>query len=71
MKSVITAIVLSACLAACASNPPSGTELAQSESNDSGAKTERVCETVRTNQTGQRLKRVCRDVLVKEEGDQE
>lgn len=69
MKLAITTAVLSACLAACASNPPSGTELAQTDSSDSGSKTKRVCETVRTNNTGQRLRRVCRDVLVTEDED--
>lgn len=62
MKTSIASFLLGICLAACASNPPSGSsEVAEAESS---AKTKRVCETVRTNQTGQRLQRVCREVPV-------
>jgi len=62
MKNVIASILLGACLAACASTQPSGSkDVAEA---DSSAKTERVCETVRTNQTGKRLQRVCREVPV-------
>jgi hypothetical protein len=60
MRNVIVSITLSVFLAACASTQPSG-DLADA---GSGPKTERVCETVRTNETGARLKRVCREVVV-------
>lgn len=67
MNKTIVMTLLSACLAACASNPSSNADVAQAESSESGTKTKRVCETVRTNQTGQRLRRVCKQVVVKDE----
>ena len=52
MKKVIFCALVSSLLAACASNPSSGSE---EVADASGAKTKRVCETVRTNNTGQRM----------------
>jgi len=67
MKHVITTALVTILLSACASNQ-------SKDSNDladagSGAKTKKVCETVRTNQTGQRLRRVCKTVVVDESDD--
>lgn len=61
MKKIIAFALVSTMLGACASNPSSDSDMADA---NSGPKTKRVCETVRTNQTGARLRRVCRDVLV-------
>lgn len=71
MKTTFVTALLSALLAACASNPTSGTDLANSDNGNSGPKTKRACETVRTNQTGQRLRRVCREIVVKSEGSKQ
>lgn len=68
MKTVIWTLFLALALSACSSSQTrDGNEVA---SNDSGAKTKRVCETVRTNETGQRMKRVCRTVVVEEESEE-
>lgn len=65
MKKALAFALLSLLLSACAS---SGTKDTDTAAN--GAKTKRVCETVKTNQTGARLQRVCRDVVVKEADEQ-
>ncbi len=66
MKRTIMVTIFAMLLAGCASSQTrDGEELASADEN-SGPKTKRVCETVRTNQTGQRLQRVCRDVVVEE-----
>ena len=67
MKRLLASALVATLLAACASNQSKDpSDLAEA---NSGAKTKKVCETVRTNQTGQRLRRQCRTVVVDESDD--
>lgn len=61
MKNVLVLLLFAVFLAACASSQESGNKVADA---GSGPRTEKVCETVRTNETGARLRRVCREVVV-------
>lgn len=66
MKKIISTIFLAAVLSACSSSQTKDGDAVAGNDAESGPKTKRVCETVRTNQTGQRLQRVCREVVVEE-----
>lgn len=68
MRNVLVLLLFAAFLAACASGQKSGDEVADA---GSGPRTEKVCETVRTNETGARLRRVCREVVVDDDKAQE
>ena len=65
MKHLLVTFALAIAVSACSSSQTrDGTDVASAE--DSGPKTKRVCETVRTNETGARMKRVCRKVVVED-----
>ncbi|HKJ17490.1 MAG TPA: hypothetical protein VJ984_09095 [Xanthomonadales bacterium] len=66
MKNLLVITILATLMAACSSSQTKDSDQAANEDGNSGPKTKRVCETVRTNQTGQRLKRVCKEVVVQD-----